>query len=123
MKTSDFITKKLNTVENNRIEVDHEVHMAREQCYNIASNAIELHRLLQQISETQGIDGWVAEKITLANDYCKTVKEFLEYELLTGGPNTVSEDASSGATSSASIAATTADPIFKKRKIIKRKSS
>lgn len=121
MKTSDFIKEDDNiAVAAQAMQSDHEVHMAREQVYNIASNAIELHKLLKQVSETQGLDGWVSEKITLAADYCQTVKEYLEYKLMQdrGG---IHEDASAGATGSASIAAAPAAPLFKKRKIVKRK--
>ena len=103
-----------------KMHSDHEVQMAREQCYHIANNAIELHKLLQAVSETQGLDGWVSEKITLAADYCQTVKEYLEYELMQSRGH-VHEDASVGATGSASIAAAPAAPLFKKRKIVKRK--
>ena len=122
MKTTDFIREKIKLVTDaEAMHDDHEVQMAREQCYNIAANAIELHKLLQQISETKGIDGWVAEKITLANDYCRTVKEYLEYELMSKPGLGMNEDAS--ATTSASIAAGPAEPLFKKTKIVKRKKS
>lgn len=64
------------------MEQDHEVQMARADCFNAAKNAIELHRLLKNISEQQGLEGWVSEKITLAADYLSTVKEYMEYELI-----------------------------------------
>lgn len=119
MKTSDFIKEDIKIVADaHAMEKDHEVQMAREECYHIAANAIELHKLLQQVNESQGLDGWVSEKITLANDYCRTVKEYLEYELMSRGG--LAEDASAGATGSASIAAAPAAPLFKKRKIVKR---
>jgi hypothetical protein len=62
------------------MEQDHEVQMARADCFHAAKNAIELHRLLKNISERQGLEGWVSEKITLAADYLRTVKEYMEYE-------------------------------------------
>lgn len=120
MKTSDFMPKVAIVADAEKMHQDHEVQMAREECYHIASNAIELHKLLQQVSETTGLDGWVSEKITLANDYCRTVKEYLEYELMTKSSHRLGEDASAGATGSASIAAAPATPLFKKRKIVKR---
>lgn len=119
MKPSDFIKQTSIAVDAERMHKDHEVQMAREQCYNIAKNAIELHQLLKQISEDQGIDGWVASKITLAEDYVRTVREYLEYELMT--ESVVKEDIDGASTSSSSIAAAPALPLFKKRKIIKRK--
>jgi hypothetical protein len=124
MKTTDFIDQAPSvTTEDMAIHRDHEVKMAREECYHIASNAIELHKLLEHISETQGIDGWVAEKITLANDYCRTVREYLEYDLMSKQSPGMMEDASACATGSASIAAAPAAPLFKKKKVIKRKMS
>lgn len=64
------------------MEQDHEVQMARADCFHAAKNAIELHRLLKNISERQGLEGWVSEKITLAADYLSTVKEYMEYEVM-----------------------------------------
>lgn len=57
---------------------DHEVTMARNDCYQSAVNATKIFKMLDQISEMQGIDGWVASKITLAADYLNTVREYLE---------------------------------------------
>jgi hypothetical protein len=117
MKTSDFIKENASVITSPQ-KKDHEIQMAREQCYRTASNAIKLHKLLESISEESGIDGWVSEKITLANDYMKTVCEYVEYELMSRGG--VNEDASGGATGSASIGAAPATPLFKKKKVIKR---
>lgn len=64
------------------MEQDHEVQMARADCFHAAKNAIELHQMLRGVSERQGLEGWVSEKITLASDYLRTVKEYLEYEML-----------------------------------------
>lgn len=119
MKPSDFINEPEKIVADaERMHRDHEVQMAREQCYNIAKNAIKLHELLKTISEEQGIDGWVASKITIAEDYCRTVREYLEYEML--NPSDLSEDFDAASTGSASIASV-ASPLFKKKKVVKRK--
>lgn len=61
---------------------DHEVQMARKDCYYAAEHALAIHKLLKHVSETQGIEGWVAAKITLASDYLNTVREYLEYEMM-----------------------------------------
>jgi len=37
---------------------------------------------LRNVSEQQGLEGWVAAKITLASDYLNTVREHLEYQLM-----------------------------------------
>lgn len=84
MKSNDFL--KENIVDDAAVmHQDHEVQMARKECYHSAENAIKIHQLLQQISETQGLEGWVAAKITLASDYLTTVREYLEYQQLSGG--------------------------------------
>lgn len=123
MKKSDFIKEDhalLSDVAN--MARDHEVQMAREECYHIASNAIEMHKLLKNISEEQGLDGWVSEKISLANDYIRTVREYLEYEILSKNAAHLGEMASAGSTGSASIGAAPAQNLFQKKKVIKRKS-
>jgi hypothetical protein len=107
MKPADFIKEDHNIVQAVvEMHDDHEIQMAREQCYNAASNAIELHRMLKNISERQGLEGWVQEKITLANDYLRQVKEWMEYEMmdrLDRGSN-MGETASAGAGGAASVA-------------------
>ena len=62
------------------MEQDHEVQMARADCFHAAKDAIRLHHMLRHMSERQGLEGWVSEKITLAADYLKTVHDYLEYE-------------------------------------------
>ena len=81
MKTTDFLKEGIGDDAHN-MHKDHEVQLARQDCYNAAKNAIELHKLLKNISEMQGLDGWVSEKITLAADYLKTVRDYLEYEMM-----------------------------------------
>lgn len=118
MKPTDFITENHQIVQAVvEMHDDHEIQMAREQCYNAASNAIELHRMLKHITERQGLEGWVQEKITLANDYLRQVKEWMEYEIInkTNGADQgnaamlpMGETASGGSTGAGSIATSTA---------------
>lgn len=61
---------------------DHEVSMARNDCFQSAVNAAKVFKMLRNVSEMQGIDGWVASKITLAADYLNTVREYLEGQQL-----------------------------------------
>ena len=83
MKSSHFLGE--NFVEDaSAVHQDHEVQMAREELYHAAEYALRLHKLLRNVDEAQGLDGWVSSKITLANDYLKTVLEYMEYELMTG---------------------------------------
>ena len=83
MKSSHFLSE--NFVEDaHTVHQDHEVQMAREELYHSAEYALRLHKLLRNVDEAQGLEGWVSSKITLANDYLKTVLEYMEYELMTG---------------------------------------
>jgi hypothetical protein len=81
MKSYDFLNEGI-VEDTHEMHQDHEVQMARKDCYQAAEHAIALHKLLQHVSENQGIEGWVAAKITLAADYLNTVREYLEYELM-----------------------------------------
>lgn len=87
MKTTEFIVE--NSViaqEADVMHADHEVQMARSQMYSAAQAAIEIHRLLKNISEMQGIEGWVASKLTLASEYLESVRDYLKYEQVSKEP-------------------------------------
>ena len=66
-------------------ERDHEVQMARADLYKIAKYAIKLHEMLKNVSEEQGLEGWVQAKITKAADYIGAVYHNLDYEMKFGG--------------------------------------
>ena len=66
-------------------ELDHEVQMARADLYKIAEYAIKLHKLLENVSEEQGIEGWVQAKITKASDYLDSIYHYLEYDMISSG--------------------------------------
>lgn len=85
MKPTEFIVETSQIAqEADNMHADHEVQMARSDCYSAAKYAIELHRMLKEVSEQQGLDGWVSEKITLANDYLRSVHEYLSHEMAHG---------------------------------------
>lgn len=63
-------------------EKDHEVQMARSDCFKSASYAIAIHKMLKDVSEMEGIDGWIAAKITKAADYLGSVKHYMEGEAM-----------------------------------------
>jgi hypothetical protein len=65
-------------------ERDHEVQMARAELYKIAKYAIKLHEMLKNVSEEQGLEGWVQAKITKASDYIGSVYHNLDYEMKFG---------------------------------------
>lgn len=107
------------------MEVDHEVQMARAQLYHAAKDAIKLHKILQHVTEREGLEGWVAAKITMAADYLKSVTNYMEYEQMAPSTESVApitaiampEDASAGGSSAGGIASVS-KPIG--RKMIKR---
>lgn len=65
-----------------KAEMDHEVQMARSDLYKAAKYSIALHEMLKNVSEEQGLEGWVAAKITKAADYLSSVKHYMEYEMI-----------------------------------------
>lgn len=77
MKSQDFA---IQPVAENHHEPDHEVNMAKRQLYFSAKAAIELHKVLADISEQQGLEGWVQSKITKAYDYLIAVHDHLIYQ-------------------------------------------
>jgi hypothetical protein len=59
---------------------DHEVEMARSDLFQAAKNAKEIYTMIKEVSEEEGLEGWVQEKIIKANDYLNTVREYLEHK-------------------------------------------
>ena len=105
MKTKDFLKEDIVT-DAAEMHQDHEVQMARKDCYAAADDAIALHKLLRNVTEQQGLEGWVAAKITLAADYLNSVREHLEYQMMSSrAPEQemeIAEDSGTGAGSVAS---------------------
>jgi len=58
--------------------VDHEVEMAKSDLVQCVKNSKQIYRLIKDLSEQEGLEGWVQEKITKAEDYLNTVREYLE---------------------------------------------
>ena len=65
-----------------KVEQDHEVQMARSDLYKAAKYSIKLHDRLKNISEEEGLEGWVAAKITKASDYLCSVYHYMDYEMM-----------------------------------------
>ena len=107
MKTTEFLK-----------EDDHEASMARAELMQIAKNAIALAKI---VHEGDDLPGWVSSYITLANDHLNSVHEYMEYK-----SHAVAESATSGATSSASVATSMGgsdgfgNSIFMKRSVPKK---
>lgn len=77
-------------------ERDHEVQMARAQLYKLAKYSIKLHDMLKQVSEAEGLEGWVQSKITKASEYVGAVYHHLDYEDATGELGESKEEATCG---------------------------
>jgi len=90
MKTTEFLK-----------EDDHEASMARAELIQIAKNAIALAKI---VHEGDDLPGWVSSYITLADDHLNSVHEYMEYESAKEPDLSIAESATSGATSSASVA-------------------
>ena len=79
---------KTGFVPHGQSRVDHEVEMARSDLYSAAKNAQQVYTMIKELSEDEGLEGWVQEKIIKANDYLNTVREYLEgkqVQEMTGG--------------------------------------
>ena len=59
---------------------DHEVEMAKSDLFQSFKNAKKVYELIANVTEEEGLDGWVQEKIIKANDYLNTVREYLEHK-------------------------------------------
>jgi len=67
---------------------DHEVEMARSDLHQAHKNSSKIHKLIKNVSEDEGLEGWVQAKITKAADYLNSVRQYLEGKQLqemTGG--------------------------------------
>ena len=64
------------------VEKDHEVQMARNDLYKSAKYAVAIHKMMKDVSEMEGIEGWVASKITKAADYLGSVKHYIEGQMM-----------------------------------------
>lgn len=94
MKANEFVNEE---------HLDHEVKMAKSDLMTLAQDSMQLLKLLNQYaSEEKGIPGWVASKITKAQDYINSVHKSLTYDAIEDGE--ISEDATAGATAAGNIA-------------------
>lgn len=107
MKTHDIVENAIVIPTSNlkKDHPDHEVSMARSDLYRSAKASMELHALLKKVSEEQGIEGWVAAKITKAADYLDSVMHYLQYEI--DGPGAELDEQLPGATTTATAGTAT----------------
>ena len=126
MKTKEFVVENsIIAQEADDMHRDHEVQMARSQMYSAAQAAIEIHRLLKNVSEMEGLEGWVQSKLTLASEYLESVRDYMKYEAVSQESelmpfaesaaeyaldNMLKETASAGASGASGIAVSMAGP-------------
>jgi hypothetical protein len=71
------------------VRTDREVEMAKGDLFQCIKNAKTIFEMITDISEEDGIEGWVQEKIIKASDYLNTVREYMEQKRfaneMTGG--------------------------------------
>jgi len=77
-------SRKNGFVPHGQSRVDHEVEMARSDLFSAAKNAQQVYSMIKDVSEEEGLDGWVQEKIIKANDYLNTIREYLEGKQVQG---------------------------------------
>ena len=65
---------------------DGEGHMAKRQLTDVHEYS---GKMLQMLSDNTDLEPWVQAKITIAADYIKTVKHYLEYEMKDGSMDQV----------------------------------
>ena len=71
-------TSKTGLIKHGQSRLDHEVEMARSDLFSAAKNAKKVFNMIKDVSEEEGLEGWVQEKIIKSNDYLNTIREYLE---------------------------------------------
>jgi hypothetical protein len=64
---------------------DHEVSMAKSQLLSSVKSSTRIAKHLSDKSEDEGIPGWVASKLTVAEDYLQAVADYMDGEELQEG--------------------------------------
>ena len=75
---------KTGFVPHDKDRTDHEVEMAVSDLFSAGKNAEKIYNIVRSVSEDEGLEGWVQEKIIKANDYLNTVREYLEGKQVQG---------------------------------------
>lgn len=81
MKTTEFIVEYAGIGDDaESMGQDHEVQLARQDCYVAAENAIALHHMLKEIDSTANLEAWVCKKLSMAAEFLREVKEYFDVE-------------------------------------------
>jgi hypothetical protein len=78
------LTRKTGLIKHGESRLDHEVEMARSDLFQAAKNAKKVYEMIKDVSEEEGLEGWVQEKIIKSNDYLNTIREYLEGKQVQG---------------------------------------
>ena len=57
---------------------DHEVSMAKSQLLSSVKSSVRIAKHLKDLSEQDGLEGWVASKLTMAEDYLQNVADYMD---------------------------------------------
>ena len=88
MKNWKNIVQSANLRESDSEDVnytDHEVSMAKSQLLSSVKSSTRIAKHLSDKSEDEGIPGWVASKLTVAEDYLQAVADYMDGEELKEG--------------------------------------
>jgi hypothetical protein len=137
MKPTEFIVENsIIAQEADDMHRDHEVQMARSQLYSAAQAAIQIHKLLKNVSEMEGLEGWVQTKIAVASEYLESVQDYLKYEAVSQQPEMmefaeaaadyaldkmINEMATGGASSAGAVATSMTGPAHKRTSGVPKK--
>jgi hypothetical protein len=83
-----IVENAMQTNENDHEDVnhtDHEVSMAKSQLLSSVKSAVRIAKHLKDTSETEGLEGWVASKLTLSEEYLQTVADYMDGEKVQEG--------------------------------------
>ena len=64
---------------------DHEVSMARSQLLSVVKSATNIAKNLKDRNEDEGLEGWVASKLTMAEDYLQAVSDHMNGQAIQEG--------------------------------------
>ena len=85
----NIIVNATKVAESNDIEdanhTDHEVSMAKSQLLSSVKSAVRIGKHVNTLSETEGLEGWVASKLTMAEDYLQVVADHMDGKKLSEG--------------------------------------
>lgn len=85
----NIIVNATKVAESNDMEdanhTDHEVSMAKSQLLSSVKSAVRIGKHVNTLSETEGLEGWVASKLTMAEDYLQVVADHMDGKELSEG--------------------------------------